>query len=375
MPASRPVFLGLLVSFFLHGALVFFLWDIQGDSEARQPVAEARPPLVHVRLVEASPASPPPSRRPDANRILQEQEKGKRNKKAQVTNRTHFEDLPPVEPAPSLAEATPPVPQELAPSRAPVAPVAPASEPVLTKAASAEDDPVEPAEVVAAPPSSSAPVSETEIAPEPGESVPAAPSPAAPPPAAVMSDSEAPTAPTSKNKGSLLRSLDRILQEEKRAAAKSLSDDTDATGEAPVTDAIPQTEALSLSQEPVTNQATNQAAGLVDENAPLSTLETLRLKRQIGRCWNPPIGALEARQIKIRIDLDLREDATIERYQLIDVDGALDPDVKLAFEESARRAFHLPDCQKLDLPPGRFEAWRHLGLLFSVAELLGYAPS
>ena len=367
MPTRRSVLLGFLVSFFLHGALVFFLWDIRGSIEApHEALAEARPPLVQVRLVEASAAPPPASRRPEANRIRQEQEKGKRNKKAQVTNRTHFEDLPPVETAPSAAlppvapvqKEAPPVPQELSPSSAPVDPVAPASEPVLTTAASGEEDPAATA---------LAPVSQAEIEPEPGESVPAAT-----PPAAVMSEAEASTAPAFKNKGSLLRSLDRILQEEKRAATKAQSDDADSTGEAPVTDATPQTDALASRQEPATNQTDSER---VNPEAPLSRVETLRLKRQIGQCWNPPIGVLDARELKIRIDLDLREDATIERYQLIYVDGAPDPDVQLAFEESAKRAFHLPDCQKLDLPPGRFDDWRQLGLFFSVAELLGYAPS
>ncbi len=87
------------------------------------------------------------------------------------------------------------------------------------------------------------------------------------------------------------------------------------------------------------------------------------LKSQIYRCWSPPTGAPDARDLIVDYDLSLNLDGTVGRLQMTPgtVAAATGNGYTRAAAEAASRAVY--QCQPYRLPPDRYNLWREINPL------------
>jgi hypothetical protein len=87
------------------------------------------------------------------------------------------------------------------------------------------------------------------------------------------------------------------------------------------------------------------------------------LKSQIYRCWSPPTGAPDARDLVVDYDLSLNPDGTVGRLQMTPGTAAqaAGSGYTRAAAEAASRAIY--QCQPYRLPPDRYNVWREINPL------------
>jgi len=87
------------------------------------------------------------------------------------------------------------------------------------------------------------------------------------------------------------------------------------------------------------------------------------LRGQIYRCWSPPTGAPDARDLIVDYDLTLNPDGTVGRLQLTpgSAMAAAANSYTRAAAEAASRAIY--ECQPYRLPPDRYGQWREINPL------------
>jgi outer membrane biosynthesis protein TonB len=110
---------------------------------------------------------------------------------------------------------------------------------------------------------------------------------------------------------------------------------------------------------------------LGDFSKRLTMSEEDAVRRHIARCWNPPSGARDVRDMEVRIIGNLRRDGLVHRVRVVDGDKARmrqDPFFR-TFAESALRAFY--KCGQLPLPPDKYESWKAFNIGFNLKEMLG----
>jgi hypothetical protein len=96
------------------------------------------------------------------------------------------------------------------------------------------------------------------------------------------------------------------------------------------------------------------------------------LKSQIYRCWSPPTGAPDARDLVVDYDLSLNPDGTVGRLQMTPGTAAqaAGNGYTRAASEAASRAIY--QCQPYRLPPDRYNLWREINpLRFDPRQMMG----
>lgn len=101
----------------------------------------------------------------------------------------------------------------------------------------------------------------------------------------------------------------------------------------------------------------------------LTTAEIDVLREQFEQCWVLPAGAKDAKDLKVQIHVDVDQDGTVIDAQIVDQDRMGDPFYRAA-AESARRAALNPQCNKLHVPPGKYEQWKSINLFFDPKDQL-----
>ena len=94
------------------------------------------------------------------------------------------------------------------------------------------------------------------------------------------------------------------------------------------------------------------------------------VRQRIVQCWSPPVGAKDARDMEVRIVGSLSRDGYVQRVDVQSSDKArmrAEPFFR-AFAESAMRAFY--KCQRLPLPPEKYESWKTFDIGFNLKDLL-----
>lgn len=202
-----------------------------------------------------------------------------------------------------------------------------------------EPDPPAPPEpdIVAAPPE---PVAEPQVVSE-------APEPAVPAAAARARPRVKPTPPVRREFANVLKDL--------------------AMEDRPALPQLPLAQTLEpLLTEPVSAPTPSRLAtvGEIDALAAL-------VRRQIEPCWKPPIGAVEARDLIVRVLVRLDRGGFVREAQILDATRmALNPFYEAA-ADSARRAVLNDRCHPLSLPLERYELWKVIELTFNPSEMLG----
>ena len=90
--------------------------------------------------------------------------------------------------------------------------------------------------------------------------------------------------------------------------------------------------------------------------APLGLSELDRLRAHISGCWQPPIGAKGADQLKVDIKVKLGKDGSVQQAEIADRARYSADVLYRAAANAARRA--VIDCQPLPLPPEKYQLWK-----------------
>lgn len=105
-------------------------------------------------------------------------------------------------------------------------------------------------------------------------------------------------------------------------------------------------------------------------STPLSSSELAAIRGQFERCWNPPTGARDARDLVVVIRIWLRQDGTLQREPVVLNQGPAGDQFWRAAAESAVRAVR--KCEPVQgLDPGKYDRWRDIELTFNPRDMLG----
>ena len=125
-------------------------------------------------------------------------------------------------------------------------------------------------------------------------------------------------------------------------------------------EAVTEKTSSKITQSSVKNSFSNKLT-LSEEDA---------LRAQIFGCWSIPLGLPYDEDLLVRIKLELKQDGTILRSEILDHERMNKPGQKFykVLAESALRAIRL--CQPLRVPPTGYEKWRNIQLNFDPTEML-----
>jgi len=103
------------------------------------------------------------------------------------------------------------------------------------------------------------------------------------------------------------------------------------------------------------------------QNIRMTQSELDALRGQVSQCWNPPVGAVGAEDLKVRVRFNLSEGG--------DVVGApeiLNSSGNPAFSAAASSATRaIMRCQPYSLPVAKYDAWQEVIINFDPREMLG----
>ena len=102
----------------------------------------------------------------------------------------------------------------------------------------------------------------------------------------------------------------------------------------------------------------------------LTLSEEDALKAQIFGCWTVPLGLPYDDDLLVRIKLELKQDGTIYKSEILDHERMNRPGQKFykVLAESALRAVRI--CQPLRVPQVGYEKWKNIQLNFNPMEML-----
>jgi outer membrane biosynthesis protein TonB len=102
----------------------------------------------------------------------------------------------------------------------------------------------------------------------------------------------------------------------------------------------------------------------------LSLTEEDALRAQIFGCWTVPLGLPYDDDLLVRIKLELKQDGTINKSEVLDHERMNKPGQKFykILAESALRAVRI--CQPLRVPQAGYEKWKTIQLNFNPTEML-----
>ena len=102
----------------------------------------------------------------------------------------------------------------------------------------------------------------------------------------------------------------------------------------------------------------------------LTLSEEDALRAQIFGCWTVPLGLPYDDDLLVRIKLELKQDGTINKSEILDHERMNRPGQKFykVLAESALRAVRI--CQPLRVPQIGYEKWKNIQLNFDPTEML-----
>ena len=107
-----------------------------------------------------------------------------------------------------------------------------------------------------------------------------------------------------------------------------------------------------------------------EQSRVISISEIDHVRQQITKCWSPPAGAKDARNMIIEIAVSMNLDGTV-RDAKINNKGLQADTFLRAMAESALRAVLNKHCQPFKLPREKFDRWKTMTLVFNPKEMLG----
>lgn len=113
-------------------------------------------------------------------------------------------------------------------------------------------------------------------------------------------------------------------------------------------------------------------ASLGNPNGSLTASERNAVNDVVKKCWNPPVGAKDAKGLVVTLYLEMSPDGVPGLIQLVD-DGIMQKPGGRQAAEAAYRALKNPACGKLPLPAAKYEGangWNTIVYRFDPSELV-----
>ncbi|MGC6512833.1 MAG: hypothetical protein ACON4J_08695 [Parvibaculales bacterium] len=124
-----------------------------------------------------------------------------------------------------------------------------------------------------------------------------------------------------------------------------------------------------LDKTPDEPQQPPPAADPVETLAPLSLSEIDAFRAQMKSCWSVPVGAANADDLAVRVELGLNRDGSLAYGPfVVDKSRISDPYFRAA-AESVLRAIRR--CQPFTMPADKYRSWQKLDLNFDPKQMFG----
>ncbi|MET1412656.1 cell envelope integrity protein TolA [Roseibium sp. HPY-6] len=103
------------------------------------------------------------------------------------------------------------------------------------------------------------------------------------------------------------------------------------------------------------------------QNVRMSQSELDALRGQVAQCWNPPVGAVGAEDLKVRVRFNLSQSGEVSGSpEVLNSNG--NPAFGAASSSAVRAVMR---CQPYSLPIAKYEAWQEVIINFDPREMLG----
>jgi len=123
----------------------------------------------------------------------------------------------------------------------------------------------------------------------------------------------------------------------------------------------------SLINDSVSDAASKGApASRTGDTVTATDIDAIRSK--IYKCWLLPAGAKDAKDLVVDIRMDIAQDGTVTKAEIVNKDRMSDPYFQAA-AESAQRAVLDPACNPLPLPQDKYDKWKRLTLRFNPKDM------
>lgn len=148
-----------------------------------------------------------------------------------------------------------------------------------------------------------------------------------------------------------------------RRSAEAPRDDFSANQIAALLNKVePAQQTGNASQQP-TSLGSRQGA----QNIRMSQSELDALRGQVAQCWNPPVGAVGAEELKVRVRFNLSRSGEVSSSpEVLNSNG--NPAFRAAASSAVRAIMR---CQPYSLPIAKYEAWQEVIVNFDPREMLG----
>ncbi|MCX2725399.1 cell envelope biogenesis protein TolA [Roseibium salinum] len=148
-----------------------------------------------------------------------------------------------------------------------------------------------------------------------------------------------------------------------RQAPEPPKDDFDSTEIAALLNKVePAQQAGEASQEPA---SLGSRQGQQDVRMSQSELDALR--GQVAQCWSPPVGAVGAEELMVRVRFNLSQSGEVSSSpEVMNANG--NPAFRAAASSAVRAIIR---CQPYSLPIAKYEAWQEVIINFDPREMLG----
>lgn len=103
------------------------------------------------------------------------------------------------------------------------------------------------------------------------------------------------------------------------------------------------------------------------ERMTMTQLDALR--RQLEGCWNVPIGARDADDLVVEVEITVNPDKTVADAQIVDQRRYRTEPFFRAAADSALRAVLSDACNPLILPDGKYAQWRKITFRFNPQDM------
>ena len=103
----------------------------------------------------------------------------------------------------------------------------------------------------------------------------------------------------------------------------------------------------------------------------MSDIEMNKLANQLLGCLSPRLGVDYNKKKKVVVNILMNRDRTVRRTQIVGKSRLIedDPTIKV-INDIALSALRHPDCQFLNLPVGKYSAWKEINFTFDFSSIL-----
>jgi len=103
------------------------------------------------------------------------------------------------------------------------------------------------------------------------------------------------------------------------------------------------------------------------QNIRMTQSELDALRGQVSQCWNPPVGAVGAEDLKVRVRFNLSQNGEVTGAPEV-LNSSGNPAFSAAASSATRAIMR---CQPYSLPIAKYDAWQEVIINFDPREMLG----